>query len=132
MTKTRHENGPSLWPRPPTAITATALQAPPNGARITVAGLVILRQRPGTANGVIFIALEDETGSVNVIVWRKLFEQFLKAVTSARLMRVTGTVQRADGVTHIVARHIEDISDMLDHLMSPVETLPTVPETRYD
>ena len=80
----------------------------------------------------IFIALEDETGSVNVIVWRKLFEQFLKAMTSARLMRVTRTVQRADGVTHIVAQHIEDISDMLDHLMSPVETLPTVPETRYD
>lgn len=109
MPEAQHENGPSLWPRPPAAITSAALQAPPNGARITVAGLVILRQRPGTANGVIFITLEDETGSVNVIVWRKLFEQFRRAVTSARLMRVTGTVQRADGVTHIIAQHIEDI-----------------------
>jgi single-strand DNA-binding protein len=132
MPETRQENGPSLWPRPPAAITAAALQAPPNGAQITVAGLVILRQRPGTANGVIFITLEDETGSVNVIVWRKLFEQFRRAVTSARLMRVTGTVQRANGVTHIIAQHIEDISDMLNHLVSPVETLPTAPETRYD
>ena len=109
MPETGHKNGPSLWPRPPAAITTAALQAPPNGARITVAGLVILRQRPGTANGVIFITLEDETGSANVIVWRKLFEQFRRAVTSARLMRVTGTVQRADGVTHIIAQHIEGI-----------------------
>jgi DNA polymerase III alpha subunit len=132
MHETRHKNGPSLWPRPPSAITAATLQAPPNGAQITVAGLVILRQRPGTANGVIFITLEDETGSVNVIVWRKLFEQFRRVVTSARLMRVTGTVQRADGVTHIIAQHIEDISNMLDYLVSPFETLPTAPETHYE
>jgi DNA-directed RNA polymerase len=81
---------------------------------------------------VVFITLEDETGSVNVIIWRKLFEQFRRAVTSARLMRVTGTVQRANGVPHIIAQHIEDISDMLDHLVTPVEPLSTAPKTRYD
>ena len=58
----------SDWPRPPRALVAARLDEPPNGARICVAGLVILRQRPGTAKGVIFVTLEDETGVVNVIV----------------------------------------------------------------
>jgi DNA polymerase III alpha subunit len=107
------------------------LHTPPNGARITVAGLVILRQRPGTAKGVIFITLEDETGTVNVIVWRKLFEDSRRAVTSARLLRVTGTLQRADGVTHVIAQNIEDISLMLDHLLTPVLPLSTADKTRY-
>jgi len=119
------------WPRPPSAIVATELHAPPNGAWITVAGLVILRQRPGTAKGVIFITLEDETGTVNVIVWRKLFEHSRRAVTSARLLRVTGTLQRAEGVTHVIAQNIEDISPMLDHLLTPVLPLSTDDKTRY-
>ena len=123
--------GPDTWPRPPSALVAAGLQAPPNGARITVAGLVILRQRPGTAKGVIFITLEDETGTVNVIVWRKLFELNRRAVIVARLLRVTGTLQRADGVTHVIAQNIEDISQMLDHLVTPVLPLSTADETRY-
>ena len=96
-----------------------------------MAGLVILRQRPGTAKGVIFITLEDETGTVNVIVWRKLFELNRRAVIAARLLRVTGTLQRADGVTHVIAQNIEDISQMLDHLVTPVLPLSTAAETRY-
>ncbi len=87
------------------------------GARITVAGLVILRQRPGTAKGVIFLTLEDETGIVNVIVWRKLYEQFRRAVISGRMLRVTGRLQRAHSVTHVIAEQIEDISEMLDLLL---------------
>ena len=86
-----------------------------------VAGLVILRQRPGTAKGVIFITLEDETGTVNIVVWRKIFERYRRAVISARLMRVTGRLQRADGVTHVIAEKIEDISPLLDQLLAPVE-----------
>ena len=124
--------GPVTWPRPPSALVTASLHAPPNGARITVAGLVILRQRPGTAKGVIFITLEDETGTVNVIVWRKLFELNRRAVIVARLLRVTGTLQRADGVTHVIAQNIEDISQMLDHLVTPVLPLSTAAETRYD
>ncbi|MFY9209708.1 MAG: OB-fold nucleic acid binding domain-containing protein [Aestuariivita sp.] len=89
----------------------------PLGARICVAGLVILRQRPGTANGVIFLTLEDETGVVNIIVWRKIYEQFRRAVIAARMLRVTGRLQRAHGVTHILAEQIEDISEMLDLLL---------------
>ena len=123
--------GPVTWPRPPSALVTASLHAPPNGARISVAGLVILRQRPGTAKGVIFITLEDETGAVNVIVWRKLFEHSRRAVTSARLLRVTGTLQRAEGVTHVIAQNIEDISPMLDHLLTPVLPLSTDDKTRY-
>ena len=108
------------WPRPPACLPARLLGAPSNGARVTVAGLVILRQRPGTANGVIFVTLEDETGIVNVIVWRKIYEQFRRAVISGRLLRVTGRLQRAHEVTHVIAEHVEDISTMLDALVQPV------------
>ena len=107
------------WPRPPSCLTAARLDQPPEGARIAVAGLVILRQRPGTAKGVIFVTLEDETGVVNVIVWRAMYERFRRAVISARLLRVTGRLQRAHGVTHVIAEEIEDISDMLDLLVRP-------------
>ncbi|MFW8594636.1 OB-fold nucleic acid binding domain-containing protein [Cribrihabitans neustonicus] len=106
------------WPRPPACLPAARLGEPPENARITVAGLVILRQRPGTAKGVIFLTLEDETGIVNVIVWRKIYETFRRAVIAGRLLRVTGRLQRAHAVTHVIAESIEDISPMLDHLLS--------------
>ncbi|MEM1004292.1 MAG: OB-fold nucleic acid binding domain-containing protein [Pseudomonadota bacterium] len=105
------------WPRPPACLPANRLDDPPEGARVMVAGLVILRQRPGTAKGVIFVTLEDETGVVNVVVWRKIYEQFRRAVISGRLLRVTGRMQRAHSVTHVIAEQIEDISDMLDVLV---------------
>ena len=69
----------SPWPRPPHAIPHARLAEPPTGARVTVAGLVLVRQRPGTAKGVIFITLEDETGVCNVVVWAKVFERFRRA-----------------------------------------------------
>ena len=75
------------WPRPPACCTAAQLHVPPNHARVTVAGLVILRQRPGTAKGVIFLTLEDETGVVNVVVWRALYERFRRAVIAGRHAR---------------------------------------------
>ncbi|MDE4099141.1 OB-fold nucleic acid binding domain-containing protein [Phaeobacter gallaeciensis] len=106
------------WPRPPACFRAAELERVPQQARVTVAGLVILRQRPGTAKGVIFITLEDETGVVNVIVWRKVYEAYRRAVISGRLLRITGRLQRGDGVTHVIAEGIEDISGMLDILLS--------------
>lgn len=115
-------DGPD-WPRPPACLPADRLEDPPQGARVTVAGLVILRQRPGTAKGVVFVTLEDETGVVNVIVWRKIYERFRRAVIAGRLLRVTGRVQRAHSVTHVIAEEIEDISHMLDLLVSG-EPLP--------
>lgn len=112
----------ATWPRPPHCLTAARLMDPPEGARITVAGLVILRQRPGTAKGVIFLTLEDETGVVNVIVWRAMYEKFRRAVIAGRMLRVTGRLQRAHSVTHVLAEQIEDISDMLDSLVQPGAT----------
>jgi len=112
----------STWPKPPAALTAARLGEPPNGARVTVAGLVILRQRPGTAKGVIFLTLEDETGVVNVIVWRKLYDAFRRAVIAGRLLRVTGRIQRENNVTHLIAERVEDVSPMLDSLLLPPES----------
>ncbi|MEO1578433.1 MAG: OB-fold nucleic acid binding domain-containing protein [Pseudomonadota bacterium] len=89
----------------------------PPGARLVVAGLVLVRPRPGTAKGVIFITLEDETGVCNVVVWRALYERFRRAVIAGRCLRVTGRVQREGEVTHIVAEEVEDISWMLDDLL---------------
>lgn len=112
-------HNPHTWPRPPSCVPADKLFLPSEGARITVAGLVILRQRPGTAKGVIFITLEDETGVVNVVVWRTMYERFRRAVISGRMLRITGRVQRAHSVTHVLAEEIEDISALLDELVNP-------------
>lgn len=107
------------WPRPPKALQAARLGEPPAGARVTVAGLVLVRQRPGTAKGVIFITLEDETGTANVVVWANVYERFRRAVIAGRLLRVTGKLQREAGVVHVVAELIEDLSPLLDRLLDP-------------
>jgi DNA polymerase III alpha subunit len=107
------------WPRPPKALLAGLLSEPPPGARVTVAGLVLVRQRPGTAKGVIFITLEDETGTCNVVVWANVYERFRRAVIAGRLLRVTGKLQREAGVVHVVAELIEDLSPLLDRLLDP-------------
>ena len=112
-------SAPPRWPRPPACLPHDQLDVPPNGARIAVAGLVLVRQRPGTAKGVIFITLEDETGISNVIVWRKIYEKFRRAVIAGRALKVTGRVQREGGITHVIAEQIEDISWMLDELIRP-------------
>ena len=105
------------WPRPPNCLPNHLLHLPSEGARVCVAGLVLVRQRPGTAKGVIFITLEDEFGVCNVIVWQKTYLAFRRAVIAGRLLRVTGRLQRQSGVTHIVAEHVEDISPLLDELV---------------
>ncbi|MGR3434807.1 MAG: OB-fold nucleic acid binding domain-containing protein [Shimia sp.] len=110
---------PRDWPRPPACVPADRLPLVPHGARVCVAGLVLVRQRPGTAKGVIFITLEDETGVVNVIVWRKIYERFRRAVIAGRMLRVTGQLQREGQVTNVVSHHVEDISYMLDDLLRP-------------
>ncbi len=66
-------------------------------------GWCLVRQRPGTAKGVIFVTLEDETGTANVVVWANVYERFRRAVISGRLLRVTGRLQREAGVVHVVA-----------------------------
>ena len=108
---------PDDWPRPPSCCPHAWLDRVPGGARVTVAGLVLVRQRPGTAKGVIFVTLEDETGVSNIVVWKKIYERFRRAVIAGRLLRVTGRLQREASVVHIVAEEIEDLSHMLDSLL---------------
>jgi len=105
------------WPTPPNCLPHHLLHLPPENARISVAGLVLVRQRPGTAKGVIFITLEDEFGVCNVIVWQKIYQAFRRAVIAGRLLRVTGRLQRQSGVTHVVAERVEDISPLLNDLV---------------
>lgn len=81
--------------------------------RIQLTGLVITRQRPGTASGVVFLTLEDETGTANVVVWKKVYEAFRAAVVAGRLLRVTGRIERDGQVTHLIAERIEDLSARL-------------------
>jgi error-prone DNA polymerase len=101
-----------------------ALSAVADGKRVTVAGLVIVRQRPGTAKGVIFMTLEDEDAICNVIVWPHVFERLRPIVMGARLILVKGTLQREGIVTHIVADDIEDISPLLDTLAARDAPMP--------
>ena len=84
------------------------------GNRIEVAGLVLVRQRPGTASGVIFATLEDETGVSNIVIWPKVFEANRKTVLGARMLAVRGQLQREGLVIHIIA---EQLTDMTSHLL---------------
>jgi error-prone DNA polymerase len=104
------------------------LRTTPDRARVRLAGLVITRQRPGTASGVIFLTLEDETGIANVIVWPKTYERFRRAVIAGRLLRVTGQLQSEGSVRHVIAWRIEDMSGMLDRLGMPDTTSPRCDE----
>jgi error-prone DNA polymerase len=88
----------------------------PPGRVVRAAGLVVNRQRPASANNVTFVTLEDETGHLNLIVWQGLAERRRKVLLGARLMGVVGEVQRESGVTHLVARQLEDHSDLLSGL----------------
>lgn len=85
-------------------VPADALRTMQPGSTVTVAGLVLVRQRPGTASGVIFATLEDETGVANVIVWPKTFEANRRVVLGARTMGVRGQLQREGIVTHVIAK----------------------------
>jgi len=77
-----------------------------NGERVRYAGLVICRQRPGTAGGVVFMTLEDETGFVNIVLWERVFERYSVLAKTARFLGVTGTLQVEQGVVHIVAEKL--------------------------
>jgi error-prone DNA polymerase len=83
-----------------------------DGARLTVAGLVLIRQKPGKGN-VTFITLEDETGIANAILWQRVFDAHRRIVMSASMIAVTGLLQREGDVIHIVSERIEDCSLLL-------------------
>lgn len=106
------------------------LPAMRNGACVAVAGLVLVRQRPGSARGVIFMTLEDEVSIANVIVWKKTFLRFRPVVLGARFVKVRGRLQSVSDVIHIVAEHIEDLTPWLSDLSEQAAAIE--PHARAD
>jgi error-prone DNA polymerase len=106
-------------------VTAAQLKTIRDGKGLSIAGLVLIRQRPGSAKGVVFITLEDETGVANLVIWPDVFEKQRKIVMGARLIAVHGIIQRDEesDVIHVVAKRLEDHSHMLRHLSD--ETMPS-------
>lgn len=98
------------------SVPCTALARLQPGRRVAVSGLVLIRQRPGSARGTIFITLEDETGIANLIVWPGVFDSFRKAVLGARLLTARGRLQAESGVIHVVAEQLQDDSWRLGQL----------------
>ncbi len=94
-------------------VTCAEAGAARDGRRCTVAGLVLMRQKPGSAKGVMFITLEDETGVANLVVWPQLFEKQRRLVLSANMMGVEGRVQREGDVVHVVAYKLLDLAEDL-------------------
>lgn len=121
-----HAMGTTLGPHPLTLLrsrlralgcrSSGELQGVEHGDAIAMAGLVVGRQRPQTASGVTFVTLEDEFGMVNVVVWRDLAERQRRALVGARLMKVSGRLEQENGVRHLVARRLEDVSVLLQGL----------------
>jgi len=99
-------------------VTAGQLNSLKDGKRLSMAGVVLIRQRPGTSKGVVFITIEDETGIANLVVWPHVFEKQRKIVMGARLMAVHGVVQKDpdSAVIHVVAARLEDHTPLLSRL----------------
>jgi error-prone DNA polymerase len=94
-----------------------------DGAKVSVAGVVLVRQRPGSAQGVVFMTIEDETGVANSVIWPKVLERERKIVMGARLVVVHGHIQRHEDIIHVVAAKLEDRSDWLKLLTEDGEAL---------
>jgi error-prone DNA polymerase len=92
-----------------------------NGMYVKVAGLVLVRQRPGTASGICFITLEDETGNANLVVFEKLFTRYRKEIVNCRLLMVDGKLQKEGEVIHVVVQHCYDLTGLLGPLGYPRE-----------
>ena len=97
-----------------------------DGTNIKVAGLVLVRQRPGTAGGVCFITIEDETGFANLVVFQSLFEKYRKEVLRSRLLMVEGKLQREGEVVHVIVKHCFDLSVLLRKLTATEQESPPV------
>jgi len=114
-------------------LSAKDLATAKNGDIVKVAGLVLVRQRPGTAGGVCFMTIEDETGFANLVVFATLFERFRKPILQARLFMAEGKVQVEGDVIHVIVRACYDFSKLLRHLTSaPTETSPLLTLSRSD
>lgn len=99
-------------------VTAEELRTFPHGRLTRAGGLVIGRQRPGTESGVTFVTLEDETGQINVVVWRDLAEKQRRELLGSRLLAVYGVLERQGEVTHLIAGHLKDLTPLLGDLVT--------------
>ncbi|MCO5235902.1 MAG: error-prone DNA polymerase [Chitinophagaceae bacterium] len=102
-------------------VSTAALGELPDGAFVKVAGIVLVRQRPGTARGICFITIEDETGTANLVVFRQLFDRYRRDIFSARLLMVSGKLQRVGEVIHVVAKQCFNLSPLLRNLLPSVD-----------
>ncbi len=87
-----------------------------DGARVKIAGVVLIRQRPGTAKGIVFITLEDETGVANAVVWQNVMKHYRKIIMTSRLLLISGRIQRSGDIIHVIAKKLEDYSADLEVL----------------
>ena len=99
--------------------TARDLGSINHGRLVRVAGLIVLRQRPGTAKGITFVTMEDETGSINIVVRPKVWEAHYLICKQSNAWLVHGTLESREGVIHVVASFIEDLTDSLGPLQVP-------------
>jgi error-prone DNA polymerase len=112
-------------------VTAASLATGPVNRRIEIAGLVLIRQRPGSANGVVFITIEDETGIANLIVWPDKLERFRRAALGATLLYCRGPLQREESVIHIVAEELRDLTPRLNTLRERTGDLTPPPKPPF-
>jgi error-prone DNA polymerase len=110
------------------AVPARALPTIKHGTAVKIAGLVLVRQRPPTAGGVLFMTIEDETGSANLVVFRKTWERWRRPILRARLILAEGRLERDSGVIHVIADHLHDLSPWLQSLAREPGNLPLLPE----
>ena len=97
-------------------VRACELMTLPVDRRVAIAGLVLIRQRPGSANGVVFVTIEDETGIANLILWPNVLERFRRTALGATLLYCRGRLQREETVIHIVAEELRDLTPRLNTL----------------
>ncbi|EGF89456.1 DNA polymerase III, alpha subunit [Asticcacaulis biprosthecium C19] len=112
-------------------VTCKAANARKDKSHALVAGMVLVRQRPGTAKGVTFMTIEDETGIANVVIWSKLYEEQRRLILTARMVAISGQIQKEGEVVHLVARRLIDLSEQLDSVSERDDAFP-MPYSRGD
>jgi error-prone DNA polymerase len=113
-------------------ISCAELRGVKDGRYVELAGLVLVRQKPGSAKGVMFITLEDETDVANLVVWTKIFEENRRTVLGASMMGVRGQVQREGDVIHVIARRLDDLSPLLASVGARVDIADVYRVSRAD
>ena len=105
-------------------VSAAGLEHTRDGRRVSVAGIVLVRQKPGSAKGIMFMTIEDETGHANLVIWPAIFEKQRRLILSAGMVACHGRLQREGSVIHVITDRLEDLSDMLRSVGSREEAFP--------